>query len=73
LDGYAQVCEIAAESPQTQVVSLSDRAGDIYEFFLEPDRRRAAGKVCADWILRAKENRRLHTNASEARCLRESL
>jgi hypothetical protein len=48
LEGYRNACQIAEELPQTQIVSISDREGDIYECFLEaqqadPPRR-------ADWL-----------------------
>lgn len=57
LQGYRQACQIAGELPQTQVVSVADSEGDIYECFLEaqypgPPQR-------AEWIVRASENRNL--------------
>ena len=64
LKGYQNACQIAEELPQTQVISISDREGDIYECFLEaqqpgPPRR-------ADWIIRASVNRSLPERAPEA-------
>jgi hypothetical protein len=64
LKGYQNACQIAEELPQTQIVSISDREGDIYECFSEaqqpgPPRR-------ADWIIRASENRSLPERDFEA-------
>jgi len=64
LEGYRNACRIAEESPPTQIVSISDREGDIYECFLEaqqpgPPRR-------ADWIIRASVNRNLPEPDPEA-------
>jgi hypothetical protein len=57
LEGYRNACRIAEELPQTQVVSLSDREGDIYECFLET--QATPSKRKADWIIRASVNRSL--------------
>ncbi|MFM9963358.1 MAG: transposase DNA-binding-containing protein, partial [Planctomycetaceae bacterium] len=35
LQGYRLACELAAECPQTQIVSIADREADIYEIFVE--------------------------------------
>lgn len=64
LEGYRNACQIAEELPQTQIVSISDREGDIYECFMEaqqpgPPRR-------ADWIIRASANRSLPERNPEA-------
>jgi hypothetical protein len=54
LQGYRLACELAAECPQTQIVSIADREADIYEIFVEAQQQ--AG-VRADYIIRAKVNR----------------
>ena len=56
LDGYRNACEVAQQCPQTQVVSLSDSEGDIYECFVEgvPKESRRA-----DWVVRACQDRAL--------------
>lgn len=64
LEGYRNACQIAAEVPATQIISIADREADIYECFLEaqqpgPPRR-------ADWIIRARENRNLPERDAEA-------
>lgn len=55
LEGYRQACAVARVAPQTTVVSISDRDGDIFECFAEalPD---ASGRK-AEWLIRAKHNR----------------
>ncbi len=35
LQGYRRACELAAECPQTQIVSVADREADIYDIFVE--------------------------------------
>lgn len=62
LTGYRIACQAAARSPQTQVVSVADREGDIYEVLQEaaqalvapetPDPAEAPA-VRAEWIIRA--------------------
>jgi hypothetical protein len=49
-EGYETACQIAAEVPDTQVISVSDSEGDIYECFLAGARDEAKR---ADWIVRA--------------------
>lgn len=55
LRGYQEACRVAEQAPGTQVVSVADREGDIYEVFAaalpEPGRRRAA------FIVRAQHDR----------------
>lgn len=57
LQGYRNACQIAEESPHTQVVSISDREGDIYECLAEFEQ--ASPPRRADWIVRANANRNL--------------
>lgn len=55
LTGYQLACRVAEQAPDTQVVSVADREGDIYEVFAaalpEEGRRRAA------FIVRAQHDR----------------
>lgn len=54
LTGYRSACALAEECTETQVVSVADREGDLYDIFVEaeqPGRR-------AEYLIRAKENRR---------------
>jgi Transposase DNA-binding/Transposase Tn5 dimerisation domain len=57
LEAYRNACQIAEELPTTQIVSISDREGDIYECFLEA--QQAGPPRRADWIIRASANRNL--------------
>lgn len=54
LEGYRTACALAADSPQTRVVSVADREADIYDIFLEA--QSGAGPK-ADYLIRAHENR----------------
>jgi hypothetical protein len=73
LEGYGLACEVAGKAPQTRVVSVCDREADIYELFLEPEERRRTGQPCANWIVRAHENRRLNDEEAPTVRLREKL
>lgn len=55
LTGYRAACQVAAAAPQTQVVSLADCEGDIYELFLEAEQH----ETPADYVIRAGKNRSL--------------
>jgi Transposase DNA-binding/Transposase Tn5 dimerisation domain len=56
LKGYETACQIAAEAPNTQVVSVSDSEGDIFECFLAGVREDAQR---AEWIVRGCQDRAL--------------
>lgn len=71
IKGYQAACDIQAQAPDTLIVSMGDREGDIYEFFTEmldyaPPQRAA-------WIVRAAQNRRLETEDETQQKLRERL
>lgn len=53
LVGYRQACELAAACPQTQVVSVADSEGDLYDIFVEAQQH----ETPADYLIRAKMNR----------------
>jgi hypothetical protein len=59
LNSFRIAQKIAEECPDTRVISMSDREGDIYEIFVEAQgiKKDAGGK--ADWIIRANQNRKL--------------
>jgi len=59
LAGYQHACEVAEKLPDTEIVSISDREGDVYEVFAERQKRLDAGQRAADWLIRANQNRRL--------------
>jgi hypothetical protein len=64
VEGYREACRVAAEVPQTQIISVADSESDIYECFLEAQ---AAGtSPPAEWLIRASENRSLPERDEEA-------
>jgi len=56
--GYNKACEIKQQVASTQIVSVSDREGDIYECFLEASSAFEKGEG-ADWIIRSYVDRSL--------------
>lgn len=54
LEGYRRACQLAGEVPQTQIISVADCEGDIYELFVEAQRR---GAEAADYVIRAGKTR----------------
>jgi hypothetical protein len=54
LRGYRLACEQAISSPETQIVSVSDRESDIYEIFVEAEQIEGPR---AEYIIRAKDER----------------
>lgn len=54
LKAYRAACELAAACPETQIVSIADREGDIYDIFVEA--RQQTG-VKAEYIIRGQEDR----------------
>jgi transposase Tn5 family protein/transposase-like protein len=67
LRGFETACRAATEAPETQVVSVSDSEGDIYECFLAGDVEQGRR---ADWIVRGCQDRIL---AGEEKSLLQSL
>jgi hypothetical protein len=61
LEGYRDACSLQEMAPKTQVVSVSDREGDIYEVFLERQRRQERGDAAAEWLIRSKHDRCLES------------
>ncbi len=56
IEGYEQVCELAVQAPETQVIYVADRESDIYELFAAGERAEAQGRG-ASWLIRASHNR----------------
>lgn len=54
LKGYQLACQLAAECPETRIVSIADCEADIYDIFV--DAQQQSGRR-ADYIIRAKEDR----------------
>jgi len=57
LEGYQLACEVQQHCPETLVVNVADREGDIQECLLEAMSREGADR--AEFIIRAKCNRRI--------------
>jgi hypothetical protein len=64
LEGYALACEVQQACPQTVVVSVADCEGDIQEWFFDAMQRLPNER--AEFLIRAKCNRRLATGARHA-------
>jgi len=63
LESYALACEVQKRCPETTVISVADREGNIGEWFMDAENRPAEEK--AEFIVRAKCNRRTEKNAGE--------
>lgn len=57
LEGYREACDVAREAPQTLVVSIADREGDVFGCFVEAPTPQPG--QAAQWIVRAAQNRKL--------------
>lgn len=55
LEGYQLACQLAADCPQTQVVSVADSEADMYDIFVAA--RDASPETAAEFIIRAKKDR----------------
>lgn len=71
VEGYQTACEIQKQAPNTIIVSLADREGDIYEMFVEmndyqPEERAA-------WVIRAAQDRILENEDKNERKIRQKI
>jgi hypothetical protein len=66
VEGYQRTQDLAQELPQCEVISVSDREGDIYEVFAAWAQAGEAGGPRAHWIIRGQQNRALEAMESEA-------
>lgn len=57
LNSYRIAQKLAEGCPDTKIISISDREGDIYDIFVEA--HEIQGNSKAEWIVRANQNRRL--------------
>ncbi|OAI20639.1 transposase [Methylomonas koyamae] len=72
LESYQDSCALQAQMPDSLLVNLADREGDIYEWFAEY--QDYAPTVRAEWIIRATQNRHLLAASEEAaQCLWDAL
>lgn len=63
LEGYRLACDLAGQVPDTQIVSVADRECDIYEVFVEAQKR---ADNAADYVIRLSRNRCLPERDPEA-------
>ena len=54
LRGYRLACQLAADSPGTQIVSVADREADIYDIFIDAQQKHGTS---ADYLIRARVDR----------------
>ena len=67
LRSYRRACQIAGQVPETKVVSIADREGDIYEVFVAW--QQAQQEPRAGWVIRACQDRRLpEKEPGQSRC-----
>jgi hypothetical protein len=59
VEGYLRTLELARSVPDCQVISVSDREGDIYEAFEAWHQAEDSDKPRAEWIIRANQDRAL--------------
>jgi len=59
LEGYQRVCELQAQSPDTQLIYVGDREADIYELFAEHHQAQQGQAPAAEWLMRAEHDRKL--------------
>jgi len=72
LQSYQLACEIAKEMPNTQIINISDREGDIIEVFDEIAKQKENGKA-ADIIVRSHHDRLLEGKKGKQEKLRKKL
>ena len=63
IEFYRRACDVAQQTPDTQIISVADREGDIYELFVEAAGR---GESAAEYVIRAGKNRSLPEKDPEA-------
>lgn len=64
LESYQESCALQGQLPDTLVVNLADREGDIYEWFVEY--ADYAPETRAQWLVRAAQDRRLQRDGHDA-------
>ena len=67
LEGYQRTCDRQQEMPETQLIYVADREGDIYDIFFEREALLQQGSLAADWLIRFRSDR----NTVDGQKLRE--
>lgn len=57
LRGYHAACSLQHQAPQTRVISIADREGDIYEIFATAHSASQGAQNAADWLIRTTGDR----------------
>lgn len=65
LEGYERACQMARRVAPSEVVSISDREGDIYEFFALAAKSREQSPGAAQWIVRANHDRSIQARQAQ--------
>lgn len=74
IEGYRHACEIASQSCQTsQIISIADREGDLYEMFVEAQTAAQGLERHAQWIIRSCQNRALNEKSQSQPSCHEKL
>lgn len=59
--GYRLACQLAVDSPGTQIVSVADREADVYDIFIDAQQKHGTacegGQAAADYLIRARVDR----------------
>ena len=63
LESFEVACQVQRQCPDTLIISIADREGDIHEWFVDAQNRDP--KERAEFIVRAKCNRRTEQNTGE--------
>lgn len=63
LSGYRRACRLAEECPDTQIISVADREGDLYDIFVEAQQQKGSK---AGFVVRARVDRCLTQREPEA-------
>lgn len=72
IQSYLKACEIARETPETQIINITDREADLIEIFQVALEENEKGK-CADFIIRSQHDRLLDEKDPGIRKLRQKL
>jgi len=64
LKSYRRSCDIAKEAPETHIINMTDREGDIIEIYAEYHEQKKSGAY-ADFIIRSQHDRKIDTKDPE--------
>lgn len=57
IESYDLACEVAEKTPNTQIISITDREGDFIDLFIEVFNKKEENPKCADIIIRSCQDR----------------